>query len=73
MLPGKTSKQNRDAIALFGGERPFYGAMEMCGLVQTSDLAQLAALGLQALLDFLIVIDLYEIGRHYLPPAYAAF
>jgi hypothetical protein len=43
----------------------------MCWLVQTSDLAEPIALGLQALLDFFIIVDLHKVGRHYLPPAYA--
>jgi hypothetical protein len=47
--------------------------MKMCGLVQTSNLAQPAAFCFQALFDFLIVIDLYEMRSHYLPPAYAVF
>jgi hypothetical protein len=46
--------------------------MEMCGLVQTSDLAQAHAFGFQALLDFLVSVDLHE-SRHYLPPAYFEF
>jgi hypothetical protein len=45
----------------------------MCGLVQTSDLAEPAALGFQALLDFFIIVNLHKISRHYLPPAYAVF
>jgi hypothetical protein len=71
MLPGKAAKQNRDLIPLLGCERPLNRAVEMCGLVQTSDLAEPVALGLQALLDFFIIVDLHKIGRHYLPPAYA--
>src|SRR5271170_411083 len=43
----------------------------MRGLVQPGDLAQPASFGFQALLDFLIVVDLYEIRRHYLPPAHS--
>jgi hypothetical protein len=44
--------------------------MKVCGLVQASDLAESTPLCLQALLDFLIVIDLHEMGSHYLPPAF---
>jgi hypothetical protein len=73
MLPGKAAKQNRDLIPFLGRKRPLYGTVKMCGLVQTSDLAEPGALGLQALLDFFIVVNLYKIGRHYLPPAYAVF
>src|ERR1700722_2658337 len=73
MLPGKTAKQNRDVITLLGCERPLNRTVKMCGLVQTSDLAEPVALGLQALLDFFIIVDLHKIGRHYLPPAYAVF
>jgi hypothetical protein len=40
--------------------------MKMCGLVQASDLAQPAAFRLQALFDFLVTVDLHEIGSHYL-------
>ncbi|MFZ0298755.1 MAG: hypothetical protein WAM13_10450 [Candidatus Sulfotelmatobacter sp.] len=72
MLPGKAAKQNRDLIPFFGCERPLNGTVKMCGLVQTSDLAEPVALGLQALFDFFIIVDLNKIGRHYLPPAYAA-
>jgi len=73
MLPGKATKQNRDVITLLGSESPLHGAVKMCGLVQASYLAEPVALGLQALLDFFIVVDLHKIGRHYLPPAYAVF
>jgi hypothetical protein len=71
VLPGKASKQNCDPVTLLGLERPFHRSMEMCGLVETGNLAQSPALGLQTLFDFFIVIDLHEISRHYLPPAYA--
>jgi hypothetical protein len=73
MLPGKTAKQNRDLIPFLGRKRPFDGTVKMRGLVQTGDLAEPGALGLQALLDFFIIVDLHKIGRHYLPPAYAVF
>jgi hypothetical protein len=73
MLPSKAAKQNRDLIPFLGRKRPFDGTVKMCGLVQTSDLAEPVALGLQALLDFFVIVDLNKIGRHYLPPAYAVF
>jgi hypothetical protein len=66
VLPGKAAKQNRDTIPLFGGKRPLNRTMKMCGLVKTSDLAQPAAFSLQALLDFLVIVDLHEISCHYL-------
>ena len=71
VLPGKAAKQNRDLITLLGCKRPLNRAVKMCGLVQPSDLAEPVALGLQALLDFFIIVDLHKIGRHHLPPAYA--
>jgi hypothetical protein len=42
-------------------------------LVQASNLAEPGAFRFEALFDFLFVIDLYEMGSHYLPPANAAF
>jgi hypothetical protein len=45
--------------------------MKMSGLVKTGNLPQSPALGFQTLFNFLIVVDLHEISRHYLPPAYA--
>jgi hypothetical protein len=71
MLPCKPAEQNRDAIAFLGCKRPLNRTVKMCWLVQTSDLAEPIALGLQALLDFFIIVDLHKVGRHYLPPAYA--
>jgi hypothetical protein len=49
--------------------------MKMRWLVEASNLAQPGAFRLKALSNFLIVtaIDLHEIRRHYLPPAYVAF
>ncbi|MFZ0954539.1 MAG: hypothetical protein WAN17_19875 [Candidatus Sulfotelmatobacter sp.] len=73
MLPGKSAKQNRDAIPFLGCKRPLNRTVKMCGLVQTSDFAKPVALGLQALPDFFIIVDLHKIGRHYLPPADAVF
>jgi hypothetical protein len=55
-------------VTFLGGKRSLHGAMEMCGLVQTSDLTQPDPFGFQALLDFLISVDLHEIRRHSFPP-----
>ena len=57
--------------ALFGGEGALHRTVEMFGLVEAGDFAQPGAFCRQALFDFLIVLDFNEIGRHYLPPAYA--
>jgi hypothetical protein len=73
VLPGKAAKQNGDTIPLLGLERPLYRAMKMGRLVQASNLAEPGAFRFEALFDFLFVIDLYEMGSHYLPPANAAF
>src|SRR5208337_2690008 len=64
VLPGKSAEQDGHFAALLGGKRSLHGAMEMCGLVQTSDLTQPDPFGFQALLDFLISVDLHEIRRH---------
>jgi len=44
--------------------------VEVCGLIEASDLAQSDTLSLQALFHFVIFFDLDKIGRHYLPPAW---
>jgi hypothetical protein len=41
----------------------------MLGLIKPGDLAQPGALRFQPLPDFLVIFDLNEIRRHYLPPA----
>jgi hypothetical protein len=72
MLPGESSKQDRDAIPLLSLEGPLYGPVKMGWLVQAGNLPQLTALRFQTLFDFFVVIDLYEMGCHYLPPAQCA-
>ncbi len=73
VLPRKTAKQNGDAIPLLSFEGPLYRAMKMCRLVEAGNLAQPSAFRFEALFDFLFVIDPYEMGSHYLPPASAVF
>ncbi|MGO9124354.1 MAG: hypothetical protein ACLP6G_05635 [Terriglobales bacterium] len=70
VLPGESAEKNRDSIALFGRKRSLHWPVEVSGLVETSDLAQARPLGSQSLLDFYVVFNLNEMGRHYLPPAY---
>jgi len=41
----------------------------MIRLIEAGNLPQLGAFCCQGLFDLLIVFDIYEIGRHYLPPA----
>ena len=50
--------------ALLGREGALHGAMKMLGLVKPGYFAQAGALGFQALLDFGIILNLDEIGRH---------
>jgi hypothetical protein len=69
MLPRKTAEQNGYLVALFSREGAFHRAVEVRGPVEASDFAQAGALGVEALFDFLIILDLHKIGRHHLPPA----
>jgi hypothetical protein len=72
MFPCESAKQYGDSISLLCLEGPLYGPMEVSGLIQTGDLAQPVAFRLQALFDFFVAIDLYEMSCHYLPPAQCA-
>jgi hypothetical protein len=64
VLPGKASKQNRDAVPLFRGERPLHWTMEMCGLIKACDLTQAHAFGFETLLNFRVILNADEIRRH---------
>lgn len=64
MLPGEATKEDGDAASLFGCEGALLGPMEVMGLIQAGDLAQVRAFGLQALLDVRFIIYLDQIRRH---------
>ena len=66
MLPGKAAEQNRGMRALLGREGALHWAVKVFGLVESGNLAQARALGIEALLDFGIILNLDEIRRRHI-------
>jgi hypothetical protein len=50
--------------ALLRRERPLYRAMKVLRPVESGDFAQTCAFCFQALFDFLIILNIYEMRRH---------
>jgi hypothetical protein len=64
VLPSEAAKQNGDAVALFGRERPLDRPMEVTGRGKSGLLPQTDSFGREALLEFLILVNLYESRCH---------
>src|SRR6202008_4093154 len=64
VLPGEAAKQNRYAVAFFRSERPLDGTVEVPRRAESSLFAQTGSFGREALLEFLILLNLYESRCH---------
>ena len=64
VLPGEAAEQDGHLVALFGGKCSLHWPVKVGGLVEPGDFAQARAFGFESLLDFRIIFDVNEIGRH---------
>src|SRR5258706_1835998 len=64
VLPCEPAKQNCDAVALLRLERPLDGPVEVTGRAKSRLFSQTGSFGREALLEFLILPDLYESRCH---------
>ena len=71
MLPGEAAEQNGDLAALLCRKSALNRTMEMGSMIQPGDLAQTDAFRLQALLDFLVELNIHQLRRHHIPPTSA--
>ncbi len=64
VLPGKSAKKNRDAAALFRGERALDGLVKMFRGFQTSQLPQPEPFRCQTLGNLAVLLNLHQSCRH---------
>jgi hypothetical protein len=64
VLPSESAKQNSYAVTLLRLESTLNGPMEVAGIRKSRLLAQSGSFGREAVLEFLILLDLYESRCH---------